>query len=38
LLAHFKSIEDIKNASVDKLMEVPGITEQNAKAIKEYFG
>lgn len=37
LLAHFKSIEDIKNASCDKLTEAPGITMRDAKAIKEYF-
>lgn len=37
LLSHFKSIEDIKNASIEQLMEVEGITSQNAKAIKEYF-
>ncbi len=37
LLAHFNSIEDIKKATVEKLMEVEGITEQNANAIKEYF-
>ncbi len=38
LLSHFKSIEDIKSASLQELMEVHGITEKNAKAIKEYFG
>jgi excinuclease ABC subunit C len=37
LLAHFQSVDDIKKASVDKLMEVPGISEQNARAILEYF-
>ncbi|MBR6528583.1 MAG: excinuclease ABC subunit UvrC [Firmicutes bacterium] len=37
LLAHFNSIEEIKNASIEELMEVDGITEQNASAIKEYF-
>ncbi len=37
LLAHFNSVDDIKSASVEKLMEVEGITEQNARAIKEYF-
>ena len=37
LLAHFASIEEIKNAPVDKLMEVKGITKANAQAIKEYF-
>ena len=38
LLSHFNSIEDIKKASAEKLMEVDGITEKNAQAIKEYFG
>ena len=37
LLAHFNSIEDIKKAGVEQLMEVQGITENNALAIKEYF-
>ena len=37
LLSHFNSIEEIKNASVEKLMEVRQITEKNASAIKEYF-
>ncbi len=37
LLAHFQSIEDIKNASEEDLMQVKGITSQNAKTIKEYF-
>lgn len=37
LLSHFNSIEDIKKATTEKLMEVPGITEKNALAIKEYF-
>ena len=31
------SIEEIKNASIEELMEVDCITEQNASAIKEYF-
>ena len=35
LLAHFGSIENIKNASEDSLMEVPGITGKIAKAIKD---
>lgn len=37
LLSHFQTVEDIKKASLEKLMEVPGISEQNAKAILEYF-
>lgn len=38
LLNHFQTIEAIKAAPVDKLMEVPGITEAVARNIKEYFG
>ena len=37
LLSYFDSIEEIKKASVEKLMEAEGITEKNALAIKEYF-
>lgn len=37
LLAHFDSIEEIKKADASQLTEVKGITEANAKAIKEYF-
>ena len=37
LLRHFKTIDDIKKADMETLKEVPGITEQNAKAIIEYF-
>lgn len=37
LLSHFDSIEDIKKASIEELVEVQGITQQNAVAIKEYF-
>ena len=28
----------IKQADVETLMRVPGITEKNARAIREYFG
>ncbi len=38
LLNHFQTVERIKAASLDELMEVPGITETVAKNIKEYFG
>jgi len=38
LLNHFQTVERIKSASLDELMEVPGITETVAKNIKEYFG
>ena len=37
LLAHFDSIEDIKKATLEELMEVEGITRQNADSIREYF-
>ncbi len=38
LLAHFKSVDNIRTATPEQLTEVPGITEKNAAAIKEYFG
>ena len=38
LLTHFKSVDHIRAATVEQLMEVPGITEKNALAIKEYLG
>jgi len=37
LLSHFNSVDSIKAATVEELMEAPGITERNAIAIKEYF-
>ena len=37
LLKHFDTIEAIKKASVEELMEVPSITESIARNIKEYF-
>lgn len=37
LMKHFKSIEEIKNASVERLCEVPEIPEHIAKQIYEYF-
>lgn len=37
LLNHFQTIETIKQASVEELMKVPGITESVAENIKEYF-
>ncbi len=37
LLRHFLDIENIKNASVDELLEVPEINEAVAKKIVEYF-
>ena len=34
----FNSLDEIKNASQEELMEVKGITCANAAAIREYFG
>jgi len=38
LLQKFSSIEGIRRASIASLTEVPGITEQLARDIKEYLG
>lgn len=35
LYANFTSLDEIKNASIEKLTEVPGITKEIAKEIKE---
>lgn len=37
LLNHFQSIKDIREASEEKLMECPGITEKNAEEIRRFF-
>lgn len=37
LMKHFKSIEDIKAASVEELMQVPDISERVAKEIHMFF-
>ncbi len=37
LMVHFKSIEKIKNASVEELCKVEGISDKNAKRIYDYF-
>lgn len=37
LLSGFASVDAIKAATVEELMRIPGITERNALAIKEYF-
>ena len=37
LLSHFETIKDIREADEEKLMECPGITEKNARAIVEFF-
>ena len=38
LLAKFQTIEAIKRATIEQLMDVPGITESIAGNIKQYFG
>jgi excinuclease ABC subunit C len=37
LMKHFKSIEDIRNADVETLMEVPEIPASQAKVIYDFF-
>ncbi len=37
LMRHFKSIEDIKSATVEQLMEVSGMPEQTAKQVHAFF-
>ena len=37
LLNHFETIQDIKEADREKLMECPGITEKNAEEIVKFF-
>lgn len=37
LLRHFRSLVSIKNATVEELMSLKGITRQNAEKIVEYF-
>ena len=37
LLTHFKSIENIENASIDELAKAKGITKANAESIINYF-
>ena len=37
LFDHFETIQNIKKASVDELMAVPGISEQIAKSIYNFF-
>lgn len=37
LMQHFKEIEKIKNASVEELLEVNGITRQAAEAVYRFF-
>ncbi len=37
LLTHFKSVDEIKNASMDELLNVKGITRSSAQNIYDYF-
>jgi excinuclease ABC subunit C len=37
LMRHFKSIEEIKNADVETLQQVPEIPEKEARQIYEFF-
>ena len=37
LLAHFGSIDAVKQADISNLRDVPGITEAIAAKIREYF-
>lgn len=37
LMKHFASIEDIKNATMEQLLEVPGIPQNIAEVITAYF-
>ncbi|MBR5180383.1 MAG: excinuclease ABC subunit C, partial [Lachnospiraceae bacterium] len=37
LMKHFRSIEDMRNASVQEIAEVPGIPTNVAIKIKEYL-
>ena len=37
LLQHFKSIDEIKSASIEEIAKVKGISKSNAEAITEYF-
>lgn len=37
LLKHFKTITAIKNASVDEMMQIPGISEKNAHHVFNFY-
>ncbi len=37
LFDHFENIQNIKNATIDELMQVPGISENIAKSIYNFF-
>ena len=37
LMKYFKGIEEVKNATLDELMKVPGMNSQVAKKVVEFF-
>lgn len=37
LLAYFKKVENVKNASIEEIMQVEGFGEETAKAVKSFF-
>lgn len=37
LMRHFKSLEEIRNASVEELMEIPELNRQTAEEIRRFF-
>ena len=37
LMKHFKDIDAIKSAGIDELKEVPGLTEDTAKSVYDFF-
>ena len=37
LLAYFKKVENIKNATVEEIMQVEGYGEETARAVKAFF-
>jgi excinuclease UvrABC nuclease subunit len=36
-MKYFKGIEEVKNATLDELMNVPGMNSQVAKKVVEFF-
>ncbi len=38
LMRHFSSLEQIKNASLEELKEVPGMNERSAAEVLRFFG
>ena len=37
LMRHFESLDEIKNASVEELKEVPGMNERSAREVVQFF-